>query len=413
MKNKYPIVDGNFIQTDMVEKWNDEKWQKEFFYLKEVRMNYLIMVTSITEGNITKTVYPSKLQQINVECSQNDIVDICLRNAEKYGIKVFLGINYSDAWWKKGAYNPIWLYTQMKRSNIIADELYSKYKSKYPNAFYGWYWVYEVDNMNFRTKLQFFMLSKAININLRYLTRRNERLPILLSPFMNSKFGNPKKYASNWAYLFKHTDFKNGDIFCPQDCVGGGGLKINEVDAWFSEFRKAVDTKTGLLFWGNVENFNQLNWSSAPLNRFVKQMNIVNAYVDNIITFSYSHYYSPNNIDSGFHRTYLHYVESGELEKEIPIAPQKIEVKRETENVFLIKWESAKDNIGICCYEVYCNKKLVHSTNVQRIYGGNKQDISMSFSHEYILKKGEKLTCEIIAIDFAGNRSRPGIVSLN
>ncbi len=43
---KYPIADGSFIQDDMVEKWNDLKWQSEFNYLKEVNMHYVIMKTS-------------------------------------------------------------------------------------------------------------------------------------------------------------------------------------------------------------------------------------------------------------------------------------------------------------------------------------------------------------------------------
>lgn len=405
---KHPIADGSFIQADMVEKWKDSKWQSEFNYLKEVNMHYVIMGTSITEGEITKTIYPIKIPGGQMEYPGVDIVDICLRNAEKTGMKIFLGINFNSDWWKKGPRDPEWLYAQMERGNVIADELYTKYHSKYPKAFHGWYWVYEVDNLNFRTKSDFSVLAKAIDINLKHLKEKSHRLPFMLSPFMNSIYGKPKKYAENWAYLFQHTDLGKGDIFCPQDSVGGGGLKINEVDNWFAELRKAVDTKPGLLFWANTENFNHSNWSSAPLNRFIRQMEIEEPYVDNIITFSYCHYYSPNNIDKGFHETYLNYVKSGKLEKQEPTPPKEVKIKKVDKYEFLISWQRAQDNIGIYGYEVYRNKKKVFTTNVQRIYGGKKEGLLMSYLDKLPIKERfKKPNYEVRAIDFAGNISKP------
>lgn len=408
---KYPIADGSFIQDDMVEKWNDSKWQSEFNYLKEVNMHYVIMVTSITEGDLTKTIYSTKIPGGQMEYPGIDIVDICLRNAEKTGIKIFLGINFNKAWWEKGPRDPNWLYAQMERGNVIADELYTKYYYKYPNAFYGWYWVYEVDNLNFKTKDDFSVLAKAIDINLKHLKEKNHRLPLMLSPFMNSIYGSAEEYAKNWAYLFKHTDLGKGDIFCPQDSVGGGGLKIDEVDHWFAELRKAVDTKAGLLFWANTETFNHLNWSSAPLNRFIRQMEIEKPYVDNIITFAYCHYYSPNNIDKGFHETYLKYVKSGRLENRKPTPPKKVKVREVGENKFLISWYPARDNIGIYGYEVYRDKKLIFTTNVDRIFKGKKgkkEGLVMSYIDKVPLKdKFKELSYEVRAIDFAGNISKP------
>lgn len=408
---KYPVADGSFIQADMVEKWNDSKWQSEFNYLKEVNMHYVIMGTSSTEGSLTKTIYPTKISGGQMEYPGVDIVDMCLRNAEKTGMKIFLGINFNSAWWKKGPRDPKWLYTQMERGNLIADELYTEYYLKYPNAFHGWYWVYEVDNLNFKTKDDFSVLAKAIDINLKHLKEKNNRLPLMLSPFMNSVYGRAEEYAKNWAYLFKHTDLGEGDIFCPQDSVGGGGLKINEVGHWFEELRKAVDTKPGLLFWANTETFNHLNWSSAPLNRFISQMEIENPYVDNIITFSYCHYYSPNNIDKGFHETYLKYVKSGQLENSKPMPPKKVEVEKEGESRFLISWQPGYDNIGVYGYEVYRNNKLIFTTNVDRIYKGKKgkrERLAMNYIDKVPFKdKFKKLNYKVRTIDFAGNVSEP------
>ena len=414
MANIYPIANGTFIQSDLVENWDDEKWQSEFNYLKQANMDYIVMSTSITTGDITKTIFQSNILGMQMEYPQVDIVDMCLRNAQKCGVKVFLGLDYNTDWWKKSGNDSKWLYTQMERGNLIANELYTKYHSKYPNAFYGWYFVYEVDNLSFSCKHQFSVLSNAININLNYLKEKKQRLPLMISPFMNSKYGTPKKYAKNWTYLFKHTDLEKGDIFCPQDSVGGGGLNIGEVKSWFCQLRKAVDTKPGLLFWANVETFNHINWSSAPLNRFIKQMNIESVYVDNIMTFAYSHYYSPNNINDGFHKTYLSYIEKGFLENDPPTSPGNLRAKQLQKNKISLSWEPSSDNVGIYGYEVYCNNVMIFSTNVQRLYGGKKADLLTNFVDTPKLNlKEQKLTYEVSAMDFAGNMSKPSKVIIH
>jgi len=235
----HPTADGTFIQSDMVENWGDEKWLDEFRYLKEVKMHYIILMTS---GN-----------------AKADVVDMCLKNAQLCGLKVFLGINYIGDWWKKGSKNEKWLYEQMRAGGIIADELYDKYYRRYKDSFYGWYFVYEVDNKNFNSRKKFIVLSKAINILLNHMRQEKHRLPLLVSPFMNSAYGSAKKYADNWAYLFNNSEIGEGDIFCPQDSVGGGDLKIDEVEEWFRQFRRAVDKKPGLLFWANTETFDHAN----------------------------------------------------------------------------------------------------------------------------------------------------------
>jgi hypothetical protein len=401
-----PKTDGSFIQSDMVSGWNDEKWIKEFEYLKQADMHYLVMGTSVTEGEITKAIYPISIPGGEMEYPGIDIVDICLRNAEKAEFKVFLGINLNAAWWKKYARDPEWLYKQMERSNLIADELYKMYHHKYPKAFYGWYWVYEVDNFNFNKKAKFKVLAKALNINLVHLREKNERLPIMLSPYMNAKLGCAKQYAENWAYFFENTELGQGDIFCPQDSVGGGGLTIDQSEEWFKELEKAVAKKHGLLFWANNETFDHNNWCSAPLNRFVKQMEQVKLYVSNFINFTYCHYYSPNNIDSGFHKTYLDYIKNGSLEIIPPSSPEIKSIDLISCNKIKICWSEARDNMGVFGYELWRNNKLIFNTRAQRRYGGVQPELSTNYEDTLIWNF---LKCKYIyrvrAFDFAGNFS--------
>ncbi|MFZ5753221.1 MAG: DUF4434 domain-containing protein [Bacillota bacterium] len=404
--NSYPIVNGTFIQADMTLSWDRKTWESEFHYLHEVGMRYLVLmgITS-TAGNVTKTIYPSKITGFQ-KTGQVDALDLCLSSAEAAGFKVFLGINFNQEWWKKGARDPQWLYRQMDRGNLIADELYELYHHKYSGAFHGWYWEYEVDNLNFKTEKELAVLAKALNITLLHLKEDKEKLPLLLSPFMNKRYSTPEEYGENWAFVFSNTELGQGDIFCPQDCVGGGGLELGDVTRWFTALKKAVDTKPGLLFWANVESFDHKNWVSAPLKRFIKQLETVSPLVDNCLTFSYSHYYSPNNIDKGFHETYLDYVEKGSLEGGKPAPPGEVKARKVGKTQFLISWGPASDDFGICGYLLYRDKKLIFSTQAQRKYGGDPQGIVMSYTDTafpYLTWKNP--IYEVRAFDFAGNVS--------
>ncbi len=97
--------------------------------------------------------------------------------------------------------------------------------------------------------------------------------------------------------------------------MGSGGLDINQINPWFTALRKAVNTKNGLQLWANAETFDYVNNSSASLDRFINQLKLEQPCVDKIVSFSYSHYYSPNNINPGFNKAYSQYVKEGGLKK--------------------------------------------------------------------------------------------------
>jgi hypothetical protein len=405
----YPISDGTFIQLDLTQNWNSNKWRSELQYLKDDKMHYVIITgVSLTNKNLTKAVYKSSIAGVEKLYGETDPVDLCLKNAEKLGIKVFVETNFNDEWWQKSGDDPKWLYEQIYRMNDIADELYSKYHNKYPNAFYGWYFPYEVDNAKFNNLGQFSVLAKAIDINLKHLKERNERLPVMISPFMNSSSGTALQYENNWAYVFLNTELGKGDVFCPQDSVGSGRLNLDEVNPWFTALREAVDKKPGLLFWANSETFDYINNSSAPLDRFIEQMKLEQPCVDNIICFSYSHYYSPNNINKGFQKSYSLYVKSGRLEKEKPDRPYGINVQTINKNEFLVSWKAPENMSNIYGYAVYRNGVLVFSTTMQRKYGGNPQGLINSFVDKPLLKESMKVcSYEVKSFDFSGNLSDP------
>lgn len=368
----YPVADGTFIQDQLVARWDDAQWQNELAALKELGMHYLVFAPTLhtDEEGINRMIYQGSLPNASMKYKV-DLVENCLRNAKKAGFKVFLGLNFNEKWWSAN-FSADWLFRQMELGNQLADDLTRLYKDRYPETMYGWYWVWEVDNLNCTTTERQDILARAININIDHLDQITPDMPLMLCPFVNYRVGNSDANREMWQYVFSKTHFRAGDIFAPQDCVGAGGLELDMVDEWFADMNEAVKTKPGLLFWSDAETFDHRFWTSAPLDRFVKQMEAVKPYVSNIITFAYSHYYSPSQVIKGFHDTYLAYVRTGSLPNEpVPGPVGGLFISPIQGGGLELHWIEPVDRENLAGYYVYRNNRLI--ANLQ--YKNEKQMI--------------------------------------
>lgn len=351
-QSMYPHICGSFIQEFLVKNWNEERWDQEMQMMVNSGMDYLIFAPTLLTNSLDTIIsyYPSTLSH---KSSTFDLVEACLRSAQKFGIKVFIGLNFNERWWKVD-YDGFWLLKQMQEGNLVAKELYERYKHKYPDAMYGWYWVWEIDNYNAAPKETQQILSEALNVNLDFLSILSPGMPLMLSPFMNYRLGTAKQYRDLWINIFAQTRFRKGDIFSPQDCIGAGGLNLEVLAEWFKNLKLAVDSKPELTFWANVETFEQAYWTSAPLNRLINQLKIVNPYVEKIISFAYCHYYSPLKVHSDYHAAYLEYCQQGMLPK-LPLPKKLRHVKREvSERGVRLFWQlnsQCKHTVGFSIYK--------------------------------------------------------------
>ncbi|OFX30924.1 MAG: hypothetical protein A2W92_07270 [Bacteroidetes bacterium GWA2_42_15] len=361
LPDSYPIADGTFIQDYLVAQWDDTRWQKELGYLKEAGMHYIVFAPTLNTGNdgINRIIYPGNLPGTRVKY-QVDLVENCLRNAKKAGFKVFLGLNFNEKWWQRASWDSEWLYGEMELGNQLADDLTRRYKNRYEDTMYGWYWVWEVDNLNHQTTERQNTLIQALNINIDHLDKITPDMPFMLCPFVNYRIGNSQDNRDMWQYVFSGTHFREGDIFAPQDCVGAGGLELGMVDKWFSDMKEAVKSKPGLLFWSDAETFDQRFWTSATLDRFVEQMETVKPYVSNIISFAYSHYYSPFQTTKGFHETYLEYVKTGTLPMNaIPEPVENLIAYANSEGKLNLSWKEPKNKKNLAGYYIFKDNQLI------------------------------------------------------
>ena len=135
---------------------------------------------------------------------------------------------------------------------------------------------------------------------------------------------------------------------------------------------------------------------TATLDRFVRQMQAASLYAENIITFSYNHYFSPELVNPIFIETYLDYLKNGhKLESEAPSAVENFK-KSSAENGVSLSWDAASDNFGIAYYRIEKNGEFF--ARVEMCFDSPKlalTDESGKISDSYV----------ITAFDAAGNAS--------
>lgn len=445
----YRVPCGSFIQDYMTASWSDTRWQQELAAMKKAGMDMLIFSPSVVmgdDGQAAYTLYPSKIAEFSAGYVGQDRVDACLRNCEQAGVKVFVALNQDPSsqpghfWqfgWKVSDTQPDVLTQYWQKnaeiSNKLADELYSLYKSKYPDAFYGWYWVHEFWNYTILTNAYEnkdpnadeykdkvasdpkvytdILANEALNPVLDHLTEIDPSMPMLFSSFKNPTLCTSSAYEKMWSDVFSVTRFRPGDIWAPMDGMGNDLSDFDTLDEWTAASKRAADVNSNLHFWINNElQVNYVNRTTgasddnggeiALLDRTVKQIAITAKYAEQNVFFTWNHFMSPYNVLPGYNETYMQYVTTGTMEKNPPSAVDvsKIRVLKVYDSTYYVSWKEPRDDVGVAEYKIYKDNQLIKLLHGKRIDYGGTVTVPTSLS----LEEGEY---EIEALDFAGNAS--------
>ena len=369
-----PEFNGTFIQSWMSSSWDDDRWQEEFELMKEAGIEYLIIqdVASKSADGSWSLYYDSDLDVLsNAQESSTDVIETALKNSFGYNIKIFVGLGLFDNWWTSAGFGNEYSDFCGVCAKMI-KEIHQKYTAISPDNFYGWYFTPEINNGPLM-KLSSSKLAKGINEIIAAINETDKSRPLLLSPFFTQFGAVPSLEGAKltWASFIKKVDFRSHDILCPQDAVGAGWtLEENLINVWRMYSQAVKLSGKDIRLWANCENFtsyNPDNWQSglmtpypsentqsvtATLDRFTWQMDIASRYAENIICFSYNHYYSPAYVDPMFHDTYLDYIANGHvLESKAPTAPTNFKAETTDESVTL-SWAPSTDNFGVAYYRL-------------------------------------------------------------
>ncbi len=407
-----PKFSGTFLQSWICRRWDDERWQQEFDCMKEAGISYLVLqciAERATDGT-TVTDYDSSLEVLKGTYCGSPTVETTLSYAQKSGIKVFVGLANYENWWRDAGAGDE--YAEICRlSADIASEIYGLYKEKYPDALYGWYFVPEISNEKSYIN-NIVQIAEGVNMVTSALSKETPGMPMIMSPFFSSYANGVStcEMLRMWTKFFANAGLRDGDIFAPQDSMGGNAADDKGLAKRWKMLSAAISgADSNIKLWANCELFTDgrdengmpvksdvFNGLPQTLDLFCGQLSIASQYVENIITFSYNHYMSPALVNRVFHDTYIDYVNHGfTLEKSAPSAPENIVVSTdESDNT--VSWDASRDNLGIAYYSVYRNGKFV--ANVEAEKDG--------VPTEYLDKNSSAdSTYKVIAVDGAGNRS--------
>ena len=412
-----PQFNGTFIQSWMTSVWDDERWAEEVENMKKAGIEYLVLQSLAdkaykNQGGEWNVYYDTDVEALKDANFGGDCLEPALRHCQEAGIKVFVGLSMFDDFWSEAGLGS--LYQDVCRvAGDMMEDIYNKYGEKYKDSLYGWYYVPEISN-GFLCQFTLGGIIKGINHIIDRINEVDETKPLLLSPFYSEYIAlGPVATLCNYVTLFNRVNFRDGDIVAPQDAIGAKWTREKSLEMTWKIYKAAHDTcKADVKLWANCENFEGAISSeilggalspkitentrnvTATLDRFARQMEIASRYAENIITFSYNHYYSPSLVNPAFIEAYYDYVENGYVvETEAPKTPSDIS-KRQTENGIELMWNEAEDHFGIAYYRLEKDGKFL--ARIDKYYGWEENsfiDENGTLENSYTIE----------AVDVSGN----------
>lgn len=403
----YPTLCGSFMQPSAFKGYSYDRMRTHLQNMYDVGIDIIILQWSFenTSEGVTSVFFDSGFDPAEKASGFDDsgkgFLDTLLRAAESVGVKVFIGLNENAEWWQKSVTDKSWIKKQADIGIKGARQMHDKYKSLYPNAFGGWYFVFEFYNLKAPTV----MLDNAaylLNLYRNGLYEIDSELPMMLSPYISSSGASPEDTQALWTYVFGKTDFRSGDIFCCQDSVGAGHISIDKLDAYYSAIKNAVDTKDGLRFWANNECFTQEDWSTAPLDRFIEQLNISSKYVEAHITFAYSHYANPDTGKTGYHLAYKEYYETGKI-PETSLKKPEVAYSADASGITVsISGSAPNSDDTLMGVRIYKNGEILKYFDYSTQYG--KAEYSFNFT-DYNVSGSGVAKYSVCSVDYYNNDS--------
>ena len=369
-----PEFSGTFLQSWMSSSWDDARWQTEIDNMRQAGVKYLILQDVANKaykssGGGWTVYYDTDLAVFEDAAKAPDVIEAALRNCKGTDIKVFVGLAMFDDFWTEGAMTG--QYAEMCAvAADMAEEIYGKYYSRYSENFYGWYFTPEFNNI-LTCQVNIGGMCRGLNEIIARIDALNPSLPLL--------WIREKDLEMTWKLYSEAVKTADADIRLWANCEN---FTLAFADT-------AID---GILTRPATENTEAV---PATLDRFTRQMKTAAKYAENIITFSYNHYYSPELVSPAYIETYLDYVKNGYvLEGEAPVMGGFR--KSAVDGGVSLDWDAASDNFGIAYYRIEKNGKFL--TRIETCYSSPElvyADIGGSVGDEYT----------ITAYDAAGNVS--------
>ena len=295
-KNNGLKITGTFldeISHDIPhQNWGVKEWDRDFQYMKAIGIDTVIMIRSGYKKFITYNS-PYLISKGCYTPSQ-DLLEMFLTLADKYGMKFYFGLYDSGQYWATGD-----MTREIEDNRYVIDEVWERYGSRH-RSFSGWYISGEISRKTKGAIPAFHALGKQCK-------DVSGGMPTFISPWIDGKkavmasggkltkedYVSVEQHEKEWDEIFSGIhDVVDACAF--QD----GHIDYDELDAFFTVNKRLAD-KYGMQCWTNAESFDR----DMPIRFFpikfdklrMKLEAAKRAGYDKAITFEFSHFMSPQS----------------------------------------------------------------------------------------------------------------------
>jgi hypothetical protein len=299
------LVDGGFFQPSLIVNWTGIDFSAEYDTMKAVKMSHVIWQWTV-DSKRKQAYYPTALPGFP-RVSSRDLVGLSLKEAKKKGMKVWLGLNWSDDWYKHYANDEKWLANEVSLNKAIVRELWQQYGNTYGNTIAGFYLPMEVDNVNFQDGEKQQRIAGAYK-EITEAIHSTTAKPVMVAPYFNQTTGlDAFNYAAMWGNILKVAPI---DVIALQDGIGCGHASVSTIGTWLAALgTKIREVRPTTQLWSDLETFTP-EFMPAPMDRVISQINAERHYVIKFTSFSFTHYDSPSSGQVELFRQYKEYVNS-------------------------------------------------------------------------------------------------------
>ena len=295
-------ITGTFIDGVAADipsnNWGAEEWALQFDTFKRMGIDTAII---IRVGFQDSAMYKSDVMKTTLY-AEPDLVDVVLREGERTGIDIYIGLFDTLNYWLKNDWdNEVGLNTDLIYE---LNERYGKRKS-----FKGWYMCHEGSLQTHPHRIW-----KPLCQVIRSFD--NVR-PIIVSP----RYHGPK-YSQHPVppdVHAKHFDFLLGEMegLISAYAFMDGHVHFKDLPAYVKATAE-VFKKHGIAYWSNLETFDRdMPWKFPPIecDKMRFKLETVQDYVEKIISFEVPHFLSPYSLYPSAHTLYKRYMEYIEAKK--------------------------------------------------------------------------------------------------
>jgi hypothetical protein len=272
------------------QNWGVKEWDADFAAMKAIGINTVVMIRSglgwflaapfetILKKEKGKVYYPAY-----------DLVEMFLTLADKHGLNFFFGMYDSGRYWQANDFE-----REIELNIELIDEVWAKYG--HHKSFKGWYLSQEVSRRKKGMAKVFAQMGK-------HAKEVSGNLTTLISPYIHGvktdqvmggdKALSVKQHEEEWNEIL--SNLKGAvDILAFQD----GQVDYHELYDYLCVNKKLTD-KYGMKCWTNLESFDRdmpIRFLPIKFEKMLYKLEMARrAGMEDVITFEFSHFMSPNS----------------------------------------------------------------------------------------------------------------------